>query len=221
MDDVLQQIDAALPGRGTVQIHVPGIWKPAWSGSCQPVHRPQLFFVPALLCSSDDWWWRTHVLVQAFSSSAGSKGLEGIIFPCHISNNSLVKFISLPGLGNEVRIVSLSRYCCVKLKSLITSSAWRRSACNILKASPNFSWRNVASMVAGVCVTETNCSSTVCGIGASEVWSSIISSTPRWIGMSTVCSSEERSEPTSCGTEASTATTSLVSKGCNYWRNED
>ena len=47
-----------------------------------------------------------------------SKGLEGINFPRHISNNRPIGFVSLPGLGNEVRIASLSGYCRAKLKSL-------------------------------------------------------------------------------------------------------
>ena len=45
-----------------------------------------------------------------------------------------------------------------------------------LKDSSTFSWGNVTSVVAGVRVTATNCCSTVCGTGATEIWSSITSS---------------------------------------------
>ena len=75
-------------------------------------------FVPALLRSSDDWWRRRHLLIQAFTNTARSKELEGINFPYHISNQNLVGLISLLRIGKEVRIASLSRYCRVKLKSL-------------------------------------------------------------------------------------------------------
>ena len=51
VDDVLQHMDAVLPGRGTVRRHVPGICIPPRAGGCQLVHRPQLIFCtcPSLL----------------------------------------------------------------------------------------------------------------------------------------------------------------------------
>ena len=39
-------------------------------------------------------------------------------FPVAFSNYDLIGFVSLPGIGDEVRIASLSGYCRVKLKSL-------------------------------------------------------------------------------------------------------
>ena len=44
--------------------------------------------------------------------------MAGIKFPLNISNNHLIGFVSLPHLGNEVRIASLPGYCRVKVKSL-------------------------------------------------------------------------------------------------------
>ena len=44
--------------------------------------------------------------------------MEGFKFPLHMSNNHLIGFVSLPGLGNEVRIANLSGSCRVKVKSL-------------------------------------------------------------------------------------------------------
>ena len=36
--------------------------------------------------------------------------MEGIKFPLHSSNSHLIRFVSMPGLGNEVRIASLRGY---------------------------------------------------------------------------------------------------------------
>ena len=61
MDDVLQHMDAVLPGHGTVQLYVPVFeYRPRQAVAISyTVHNS--FLVLALLCSSD-------LLVQEFSS---------------------------------------------------------------------------------------------------------------------------------------------------------
>ena len=87
MDDVLQQMDAVLSGRGTVQLHVPGICIPP-RGRRLPTRTPStahFLFLPffALLTIGGD-----EVDISSFWRSAAARGrrawrasISRIIFP--------------------------------------------------------------------------------------------------------------------------------------------
>ena len=79
VDDVLQHMDAVLPGRGPVRRHVPGICIPPRAGGCQLVHPSTTHFLylpfSALLTIGGD-----EVDISSFRRSAATR-ISRSIFP--------------------------------------------------------------------------------------------------------------------------------------------